>query len=109
MSLESSEEILERITAAAIRLGEELFTGRNHTEAIMNMEEMVPEWETLNIRPEDGFVTNTGRYVERDEAGRIANRAGQLSELSPDLRREAREHLDANWVNELKPNHLKKS
>ncbi len=108
MSCASNEKVPEKIDAAAIRLGEELFTGRNHTEAIMNMEESIPDWKTSNIRLEDGFVTNTGRYVKRDEAGQIAKRAGQLSELRPDLQREAEDYLDANWVNELKPDHLKK-
>jgi tartrate dehydratase beta subunit/fumarate hydratase class I family protein len=66
MSHESGEKITEKIAAAAIRLDGEIFTGRDHLEAIMQMEETVPDWETLDIRPEDGFVTNTGRYVERE-------------------------------------------
>mgnify|MGYP005862301831 CR=1 FL=1 len=103
MSFESGEKIPEKIDQAAIRLGEKIYTGKNHADAIIAMEEDDPDWDTSETNPEDGFVTNTGRYVDRDEAGRIAKKAGQLSELRQDLQLKAEESLDSHWVNEPKP------
>ena len=89
----------ESITAAAIRFDGNLFTGKNHAEAIMNMEEVFPDWKTSGIKPDDGFVTSTGRYVKRDEAGRIAEQAEQLRVLPPHERQRAQKRLDSDWIN----------
>ncbi len=87
---ESPKNKEETISAAAIEYEGEIFRGRNHAEAIMEMEMKIPDYEPNKVR--DGFVTSTGRYVERDEALEIAKRQGQTKPSAlPDM-------LDVNHV-----------
>lgn len=91
------EGAAEKIAAAAIKRGDEIFTGRTHIDAITKMEERYPKWFDSEVPVNDGFITDAGRFVERDEAGRIASEAGQLAHLkSGGRRRGAKAHLDAN-------------
>lgn len=100
-----SESETEYIKAAAVRFGEELFTGRMHIEAICALKAAHPDWATSNQSIEEGFVTDGGRFVDREEAMRIAETAEQLE--GAEFRSRGREldshdvkgfkELDADW------------
>ncbi len=70
-------EPIERITFAAIRYKGEIFTGPVHSAAWVLMTEKYPKAVITDER-EDGFMTSTGRFVKREEALDIADKAGQL-------------------------------
>lgn len=55
-----------------------VFTGKRHCYIIRDM---VAELGERPARGIQGFTTNTGRFVDREEAGRIAIAAGQIKEL----------------------------
>lgn len=80
----------ERISRAAIRIGDKTYTAPNHAQAIRNAEQSTgtPFNELISGLPEsqivDGFVTNTGRFVNRNEATAIAERARQLRGSPPE-------------------------
>lgn len=69
----------ERIAASAVRIGDEIFSlpppARHH-----HVMQLI--WDKLGktyIEQEmQGFVTDTGRFVDREEGHRIAKAAGQL-------------------------------
>ncbi|MBI2109197.1 MAG: hypothetical protein HYT93_03420 [Parcubacteria group bacterium] len=105
--LEKFTPKIEKITASAIRLGGQIFTGNTHMDAVIAMEEERPDWSDYDTKPEDGFMTSTGRFVQRDEAGEIAEKAEQLDHLGLKRKRDASEYLDAHDVDELKPKWLK--
>lgn len=96
MKFESSEVVPEKIATAAIRMDDRIFTGENHMAAIAKMKKEYPNWEEdENLKLEDGFLTNKGRFVERDEAGLIAKQAGQLEHLELERKQEAENKLDS--------------
>src|SRR5207302_1050563 len=67
---------VERISAAAVRVGGREYTGINHADAydaLVKAEGKEPDFY------EDGFVTDRGRFVEREEATKIAERAQQIT------------------------------
>lgn len=66
-----------RIEAAAIIHDGKVWTGRRH-HLIMRaiVEKLGPEVAPIN--GEQGFVTDTGKFVDREEAARIAFEAGQM-------------------------------
>jgi len=70
----------ETIKAAALRLGGQVFTGRDHLVAYdkVNPHGKLTQGQMDNL--EDGFVTSTGRFVDRHEAARIAKAARQYGE-----------------------------
>ena len=89
----------ESIAASAILFKGKIYTGVTHGEAILKFEERFPNWKKMKIEDIiDGFVTNTGRFVERDEAGKIACDAGQLNHLPHDKQFRALECLDAHHI-----------
>jgi len=53
-----------------LRYRDEIFTGENHGAALTSLEDAEPYYEEENI--EEGYVTSTGRFVERKEGYRIA-------------------------------------
>lgn len=67
-------DIQEEIAEAAIRYKGQIFTGRKH---YMIMQKYYRETGDM-IGGEEGFVTDTGRFVSRTEAARIAFAAGQI-------------------------------
>jgi hypothetical protein len=66
----------ERITAAAIREGRNVYTGPHHATIIHYIAKCAG---ITPVRGEQGFVTNTGRFVSRKEALGIAVAAGQVT------------------------------
>ena len=73
----------EKIAAAALRIGNEVYTGTTHFAAMRAVIEL-PGVESSTIArmlmdAEDGFVTDTGRFVTRSEAFDIAREQGQIN------------------------------
>lgn len=67
---------MEKIVQAAIWQDGIMYVGRRHYNIILDM---VENYGLASpIRGCQGFVTNTGRFVERDEAAEIAFKAGQV-------------------------------
>jgi hypothetical protein len=79
--MESFETGPEIITKAALRVGEHIFTGSNHVEAMQEADdELGRNW--LDEHPtdhEDGFTTSLGRFVNRGEAAEIAGKNSQTN------------------------------
>ena len=93
---------LEKIVAAAIRFNGEIVTGVNHALATRQLEKMHPDWQKMSTEPvEEGFLTSSGRFVDRREAAEIAERAAQTNEAGIDSRMNP-EELDSS---ELKTIH----
>jgi hypothetical protein len=69
----------EKIVAAAVNVNGHVFTGANHTEAMLTAERQLGiPFAQMQMAPiMDGFITTSGRYVSRWEAGDVARRAGQ--------------------------------
>lgn len=77
----------EKISAAAIKIGNEIYTGPTHFGALRKIYE-VPGLDAdtvmqMVLSGEDGFVTDTGRFVTREEAFIIAQQAQQIGAASP--------------------------
>lgn len=77
----------ETVAHAAVKAGDQIFTGRNHVEAMDAAEKAGVDRLQLSMsagdltvpgaKPIDGFVTSTGRYVSREEAMTISRAADQ--------------------------------
>lgn len=84
------EKMLSRakIASAAIKHDGRIWTGRRHAEIMSQMRE---ELGSVKVpQEEQGFMTDTGEFVNRFQAGAIAFRAGQTKQrhqtlLSEDL------------------------
>ncbi len=92
--IKKREAPTEKIVAAAIQYrsntGIEIFQGQTHQEAVEMLERKYPEWAAEDYeRYEDGFLTDTKRFVGKKEAGKIARAAGQLDHLSDEQKKEA--------------------
>lgn len=73
----------QRIREAAIMGREEVpWVGESHDKVIADM---VAHGEPKPITGEQGFVTNTGQFVTREEAAEIAFEAGQIRKRVPKL------------------------
>jgi hypothetical protein len=68
----------ERIAQAAILHDGIVYTGRRHCLII---QDIVQKTGIKRVIGKQGFTTDTGRFVDREEAGRIAIAAGQIKEL----------------------------
>ena len=67
---------VEKIASAAVRFKGEIWTGTIHPEILARIQDVHPDWEYAGF--EDGFVTSTGRFVDRKDAVEIANAAEQI-------------------------------
>lgn len=64
-------------TAAAIRLGDKIFTGKTHAAALMDADLTTVQASVFDSGAiSDGFLTNFGRFVSRDEAAGLAGLRG---------------------------------
>jgi len=72
----------EHIDWAAIKVGDKIFKGQTHYGAGERaaMELGVP-FDKIADTATDGFLTTSGRFVGREEAGRIAQSTGQFKGL----------------------------
>jgi len=87
-----TRDVPEKITAAGTRINGKIYTGPTHMHAYTDAEDelkprMEPEeWHHVlsQMMPEDeGFMTSKGRFVSREEAASIADRATQINKASP--------------------------
>ena len=90
----AGDRIPESIKSAAIMFGNDMYTGTNHAIAIRELAKVHPDWREHEY-PKEGFLTNRKRFVDRDEAGKIADRAEQLNHLDADVRKDASSNLDS--------------
>ena len=72
----------EKIAAAALRHAGKVYTGATHFEIIRKL---IPQLDpqmvsAIALDAEDGFVTDTGRFVTRAEGFRIAKQAEQIAQ-----------------------------
>jgi hypothetical protein len=76
----------EYVEKAAIRLKDgKIFTGAAHYQAVdeaVGKKLLAYEDENLADKYTDGFMTNAGRFVDREEAAKIAQSVGQLADHS---------------------------
>jgi len=70
----------EKIVKAAIKRNGKVYTGFRHALVLdsMRIDGVVVNVENPLKMDEQGFVTNTGRFVDRVEAANIAFKAGQI-------------------------------
>jgi hypothetical protein len=69
----------ETIVAAALKIDGDLYTGINHPVIISEIQKDNPDFKLTDTTSlEDGFMTNTGRFVDREEATKIASEADQI-------------------------------
>ena len=69
---------MEQIAAAAIRINGTVFTGPHHHQIFRYLRAM----KHSDPVSEQGFITNTNRFVNRFEAGKIAFEAKQMTYLT---------------------------
>lgn len=104
----------ERIKAAAIRIGDKVYEGTSHFDAVMaaaqDMRITEDEVLALNNQIEDGFTTSTGRYVDRTEADAIAKNSEQTDPandmgglLSENMTGQAKVDMANGLKQDLKP------
>jgi hypothetical protein len=98
----------EKIVSGAIRYRGEVFTGQFHADAVTKIWELYPETKEDMTDFEEGFVTSTGRFVDRKEAGEIAEIATQLTHLDLAERAYAIANLDCEDIEGEQPDPLKK-
>jgi len=85
-----------RISAAAIRIADgTVHTGKSHAEIILSLAKGCCKFSNLT----QGFVTDTGEFLTRSEAAKIAYEAGQISEPAETVLSEDFNH----WRGEEKP------
>lgn len=66
----------ETVTCAAIRVGDQIFYGKRHSDCIFLANRINGEPPRERI---EGFLTDMGRFVDREEAMDIAIKAKQVS------------------------------
>ena len=91
---EGGPEPPEKVISAAVRVEGRIFTGAIHADAWEAADRGDPEGTTYRLPEDEGFITNRGRFVGRDEAWDIANHNNQIdtqntSENQTDLHAEA--------------------
>jgi hypothetical protein len=74
---------MEKIAAAALRINGKIYTGKTHFMALRKILDMpnisADEKTTMALNAEDGFVTDIGRFVDRNEAYALASANKQLN------------------------------
>jgi len=77
----SSATAPEAITGAAIKYRDKIYRGAIHSDAAENAaHETGAASRDVIYESRPGFITTTGRFVDRDEATKIAAKTGQLEE-----------------------------
>lgn len=80
-----------KIKCAAIHRNDGvIIEGKNHAECILSS----PAGTCGSGKSIQGFVTDTGKFVDRKEAGKIAFEAGQIDKLTDFLQSE---DLTGDW------------
>ena len=71
---------MENIVLAAIVFEDEIYVGRRHCEIINYIVQRTGTKRVSGSCPQ-GFVTSEGRFVDREEAAKIALESGQIEKL----------------------------
>lgn len=112
--------IMEKIAAAAIRVGNEVYTAPTHF-ACMQKIIAIPgiDAETIAgmiMNGEDGFVTDQGRFVDRAEAFQVAAYSGQMGshelsdpEKNMEFYKTAKPSLDSGLIESYAPLRVRRS
>lgn len=79
-SVPTSLKTMETIKFAAIFVDGLVFIGKRHHNILLTLHECGYENGAAKLE-DQGFVTNTGRFVNRTEAAQIALAAGQVDQL----------------------------
>ncbi len=74
---------MEKIIDAAVRLESKTRTGRRHAQIMREIWNVSPN--RYISQDEEGFVTDSGRFVDRKEAAEIAFRSGQIPQKKEKL------------------------
>jgi len=69
-----------QIKEAAIRQNEQIYTGKRHNLIIIDMVEN--HCLSKPIKGEQGFITDSGEFVDRITAAKIALESGQIKKLN---------------------------
>lgn len=72
-------------TQAAVRIGDKTFTGSSHFDAVTKAQAALGDAafdKAMGSASMDGFVTSAGRYVGREEAGRMLDQRNQTNHFS---------------------------
>lgn len=74
MNMESPqfESAPEEVKESALRYKGEIFTGFLHVHALDKLDAKYSGWQKSGERVEDGFITTRGRFIDRDEADKLA-------------------------------------
>lgn len=67
----------EYVVSAGMKVGDKVYTGTSHTDAIKSADEAGENTMDIIKEDADGFVTNTGRFVSREEAVALNRLNGQ--------------------------------
>jgi hypothetical protein len=92
----------EKVKEAAIRINGQIFTGQMHFMAFEKARAELADFEEIQHTMEQGFTTSAGRFISREEAGELAERAGQLEHLDEAAQHQAERRLDSHDLAELK-------
>lgn len=71
-----SKDAPEKVTAATIRLDGKTYTGPNHADLSMKYENEILRAKKI----EEGFATNKRDFIPREEAMKMADKQGQITE-----------------------------
>lgn len=76
-----------KIVEAAIRIGDRVWTGHRHHNVFHTILKETGKSaydieKKLGIRHEQGFITDTGEFLDRIEAAKIALESGQIEKLN---------------------------
>lgn len=78
---------IETVSSTAVKIGDKTYVGRNHAAALDQAQESLnlpwDQFKPLLNQAEDGFMTSHGRFVGREEANDLAERANQINKASP--------------------------
>lgn len=80
--LPTAVAVAERPISAAIRYRGEIFRGTHHADAVAEAVKKYGQhahdelFESANLHDTNGFVTNTGRFLTRDEAHKLMQQRG---------------------------------
>lgn len=75
----------EKIAAAAIKIGDEVFTGPVHFACMQKVIALPIDPKqivSMLVSAVDGFITDTGRFVDRNEAFELASASRQLKDVA---------------------------
>lgn len=101
--INSTETVSESIKTAAIMADGKIYTGITHGQALRELAKVYPNWVNTEILEREGFVTSAGRFVSREEASFIAEKAGQLDSIEDEeTKKEARRILDSHDIKGLR-------